>query len=547
MRLFALLRRESPVSIGRIALMAVLSGIVNAVLLGVINAAAGSPERQTSTSYLLSFCLIIALFIVAQQYILQTSTLLVETVLNNTRNGIVQLIRDADLGPLENVGRAAIYSVVSQQMVTISNAAASVVVAAQSVVMIAFSVFYLALLSRAAFFLTVAIAGLAFYIHYREVRQLTAASEITQKTETSFFALLTGLLEGFKEVKMNRQRSDDLAADMVETSNELAQLKIVTGERFARAFVFAQTVFYVLIATIVFILPRFNQADTPIVTKAAATILFIIGPLSNLASAIPAFSNANVAVAAIERIEAVLAEARSRVPLGAVVQLDLGGFETITLENVVYRYLDKQQQPLFTLGPVNLTIRRGETIFLIGGNGSGKSTLLKILTSLYYPHSGRILVDGRPLTPEAYRAYRALFAPIFVDYHVFKTLYGLRPVDPERAAELLRLLEIDDKTAVVDDRFTNTDLSTGQRKRLAMLIALLEQRPIHVLDEWAADQDPVFRRFFYERLLRDMKAQGKTILAATHDDHYFDVADRVLKLENGLVTPYLGELGGTGA
>jgi putative ATP-binding cassette transporter len=543
MRLFALLRRESPISIGRIAAMAALSGIVNAALLGVINAAAGSPERQTSTKYLVVFCVIILLFIVAQQYILQTSTLLVETVLNRVRQRIVEQIREADLGPLESLGRAAIYTAVAQQVSTISNAAAAVVIAAQSAVMVAFSVFYLALLSRLAFLLTVVIAVIAFIVHYREMQSLTAAHKETQERQTHFFELLTGLLEGFKEVKMNRRRSDDLATDMNASSDSLARLKIATGERFARAFVFAQTVFYVLIATVVFILPRFNQADTPIVTKAAATILFIIGPLSNLATALPTFSAANVAVAGIERIEEALEQARSRVPLDSGAGIDYSSFETITLENVVYRYLDKHGQPMFTLGPIDLTIRRGETIFLIGGNGSGKSTLLKILTSLYYPHSGRILVDGRPLTPESYRAFRALYSPIFVDYHVFKVLYGLRPVDPQRASELLSLLEIEDKTAIVADRFTNTELSTGQRKRLAMLINLLEARPIQVLDEWAADQDPVYRRFFYEGLLRDLKADGRTVIAATHDDHYFHVADRVLRMENGILMPWSAEGG----
>lgn len=540
MRLFALLRRESPISIGRIGLMAAISGMVNAALLGVINAAAASYAGQTSSRLLMLFIGIFGLFVLAQHYILVTSTLLVQTVLNRIRQRLVERIRKADLLPLEEIGRSAIYATLSVQIVTISNAAASVVIALQSAVMVLFSVFYLTILSVTAFLMTLLIALIAFTIHYRELRRLTKVHEVTQARESHFFGLLTGLLDGFKEVKMNRARSDDLAADMNASSEALARLKISTGERFARLFVFSQSVFYVLIAAVVFLLPRFQPADSPIVIKAAATILFIIGPLSNLVTVLPTFNNANVAVVAIEKIEAALDEARSPLP-AAGTESAFSQFRTISLHQVVYRYFDRDGRPLFTLGPIDLTIQRGETIFLVGGNGSGKSTLLKILTSLYYPQGGEIRVDGEPLGRESYAAYRELFAPIFVDYHVFDVLYGLRPVDTKRAAAFRRLLEIDAKTDIVDDRFTTTDLSTGQRKRLAMLINLLEDRPIQILDEWAADQDPLFRRFFYEQLLLDMKKAGKTIIAATHDDHYFHIADRVLKMDNGQLEPWPGQ------
>ncbi|MDQ3281408.1 MAG: ATP-binding cassette domain-containing protein, partial [Acidobacteriota bacterium] len=186
-------------------------------------------------------------------------------------------------------------------------------------------------------------------------------------------------------------------------------------------------------------------------------------------------------------------------------------------------------------GPISLSFQRGELLFIVGGNGSGKSTLLKLLTSLYYPHSGELRLDGAALHRETYADYRSLFSPIFGDYYLFEVLYGLRPVDEMRVRTLLRRLEIADKTTVANDRFSTTDLSTGQRKRIALLINYLEDRPIQVFDEWAADQDPQFRRFFYEVLLAELKAAGKTVIAATHDDRYFHVADRVLRMENGHV------------
>jgi len=173
------------------------------------------------------------------------------------------------------------------------------------------------------------------------------------------------------------------------------------------------------------------------------------------------------------------------------------------------------------------------TLFRIGGTGSGKSTLMKTLVGLYHPTSGAIVMDGTLITAETAAWYRSHFTVIFSDYHLFDRLYGFEHVSPTRVNELLKLMQIEDKTAFEDGRFTTLELSSGQRKRLALVVALLEDRPILVLDEWAADQDPPFRKFFYEQILADLKRQGKTVIAVTHDDRYFAVADRIVKMEYG--------------
>lgn len=187
--------------------------------------------------------------------------------------------------------------------------------------------------------------------------------------------------------------------------------------------------------------------------------------------------------------------------------------------------------------PIDLEARAGEILFIVGGNGSGKSTLLKALTGLYHPQSGSITMDDTLLNQENATWYRSHFSAVFSEYHLFDRLYGLADVPAERVHELLRLMQLSDKTAFENGRFTTLDLSHGQKKRLGLLVALLENRPILVLDEWAADQDPPFRRYFYEELLPQLKQQGKTIIAVTHDDKYFDRADRVVKMEYGGFVP----------
>jgi len=163
----------------------------------------------------------------------------------------------------------------------------------------------------------------------------------------------------------------------------------------------------------------------------------------------------------------------------------------------------------------------------------GKTTFLKLLTALYRPTRGGIKVDDLEIGPTNVRSYRNLFSAIFSDFYLFEKLHGLSAADPERVNALLRLMQISDKTAFSEGRFTNINLSTGQRKRLALVVSYLEDKPVYVFDEVAADQDPEFRKYFYETLLPEMKSAGKTVVVVSHDDRYFRAGDRVLQMDYG--------------
>jgi len=195
---------------------------------------------------------------------------------------------------------------------------------------------------------------------------------------------------------------------------------------------------------------------------------------------------------------------------------------------------------LFSVGPLDMTLNQGEMLFIVGGNGSSKSTLLKLLTGLYYPATGFLSVDDDEIDQSHYHNYRELFSIIFTDFHLFDKLYGLHQIDEQLLKSLLHSMQLDKKTHYLDGQFTNLNLSTGQKKRLAFITAILEDKPIYVFDELAADQDPAFRQYFYEVVLQELKQQGKTIIAVTHDDKYFHVADRVLKMEYGQIVNLRG-------
>ena len=183
---------------------------------------------------------------------------------------------------------------------------------------------------------------------------------------------------------------------------------------------------------------------------------------------------------------------------------------------------------------LSLALRPAEVVFVVGGNGSGKTTLAKLLVGLYEPEDGDVVLDGKVVSQAERESYRQLFSAVFSDFHIFDAALGLDADDGDaRASELLEALALSHKVRIDSGVFSTTKLSTGQQKRLALLIACLEDRPICVFDEWAKDQDPSYKDVFYTEILPSLRARGKCVLVITHDDRYFHLADRCLKLEYG--------------
>jgi len=263
-------------------------------------------------------------------------------------------------------------------------------------------------------------------------------------------------------------------------------------------------------------------------------LLYMKGPLEYLVTTLPVVSRANVA---FKRI-ADLAEQFSS-PEPHLLLSDKAApkplVEHLELRDVHYAFPAVDGSKPFALGPVNLSIAQGEIVFIVGENGGGKTTLIKLLLGLYAPQGGEIILNGAPVMAENRDDYRQLFTTIFADYYLFDELVQGDQEIPEDANRYLERLEIAHKVTIRDGAFSTTDLSTGQRKRLALLNAWLEERPVLVFDEWAADQDPAFRRIFYTELLPELKYLGKTIIVISHDDRYFDVADQLVRMEAGRV------------
>jgi putative ATP-binding cassette transporter len=514
--------------------MSIVSGLANSFILGIITIAADTASYDNlNFRYFILFSIAFSIFIIGKRYSLTKSTIIAENIIRKVRIRIAKKIANSELFFIENIGKGKIFTRLTQNTNIISQSITILLNALQAGITLFFCIFYLLLISKIAFFITIITLSAAIFIYLCHEKQISSNLEESINQENIFFDMLNDTLDGFKELKINKKKTDHHLEILNEIAIDTEKLKIKTGIQFVIDLMFSQTSFYILLAIVTFLLPRFGHIDSELVIRIAAAILFIIGPLNNLVGAVPDFARANVAIGVLYQLENQLDDASKTYKTTVPVQ-KFTSFKKIQFEKTVYYYPDAEGNPLFTIGPFDMSIQQGELVFVIGGNGSGKSTFLKLLTGLYYPTSGIIKLDDLTITKKSYPPYRELYSIIFNDFHLFKILYGYKQTkDFEKLNDLLKLMKLDLKTEIIDGKFTNINLSTGQRKRLAMIVSLLDDKPICVYDEWAADQDPDFRKYFYDFLLKDLKDKGKTIIAVSHDDRYFHVADRVLKMEFG--------------
>jgi putative ATP-binding cassette transporter len=536
MSFFQLVRREMQGSLDRLVLVSGLGGISTASILAAINS--GAQAADSGKVSLWSGALFITalfLFVKTQHYILITTTAEIEGIVHKLRVRLMDLVRRSELLPLEGIGRAEIVAAITKETSTLTQVSNTLAFSAQGAVLIFFVAIYVAYLSLVAFALSVVIVGVAAALFHARSRQLTMATREASQWENRLFDRLIDLLDGFKEVRLNSSRSDDLFHDIVEVSRAAANIKIRTQAETFKRMVLLQSSMYALLGAVVFVVPTIGDSiGAGSITKTITALVFVVGACFGLVQSIPIITAANVAADNIDRLEAKLLATIGAAQVTADEQRKR--FEKIEMRDVIFRYVDKWSEAVFQVGPLDFTLQSGDLVFITGGNGSGKSTFLKVLAGLYKPDSGEITFDGVRLNDRTRQVYRELIAAIFPDYHLFQRLYGIPEPDPDEVDRLLAQFRLLDKTGITDGEFRTVDLSSGQRKRLALIVSTLEKRPILLLDEWAADQDPEFRRLFYFDLLPALNKSGVTIVAITHDDRYLDELDvpaRRLRMDEG--------------
>lgn len=532
------IRTESPEFRGIIVVISVVSGIVNgfAVALAIDAAKKLEPGKLQIREFLL-FAVALAAFWVSKEYVLNRTTAIVEGIIRDIRMRIMRSIRTTNLTVFEKMNRGRIYSVLSTDALTLSMSSGAIINATSSACMLAFVILNIGFLSGYALAITIVFITSAVYLYILKSKTVNSELAAASRLENEFFENLNGLLYGYKELKLSRAKNNDFFnADLWNVITSTASLRSKTGKTMNQSVLIGQTFLLFTVAGILFLLPNLKPDDVAIVVPVVAIVLFAAGPIGDVVVAIPALARAGTAIDNIYALEKDLKQNQNETEIFAETQpLVEEPFESIECRDLSFSYPETpgNGHDVFQIQPFDFRVKAGEIVFVVGGNGSGKSTFLKLLTALYEPAAGSILWNGRPVTADRLASYRNLFTPIFTDFHIFKRILGVPDLDENKVRELIARMDLVGKTDVKDKRLTHTDLSTGQKKRLALILAKLDNRPIYIFDEWAADQDPTFRRFFYTQLLPEIKSQGHTVIAVTHDDSYFSHADRVLKMEYG--------------
>ncbi len=395
---------------------------------------------------------------------------------------------------------------------------------------------YLSWLSWGLFILVVIVITLGIFGHRLISMRAIKPLRLAREQDDALYAHFRGLIQGIKEIKLHRRRSDAFLMDVLYPTAEACRKEnIAAMTLFILAAALGTAFLYFLIGVILFEAIQWQGITLEIITGYTLTVLYMMSPLTGIVSDLPTLSRAGVALDKIDSLKRELAAQleNTNACMPAKASIDSGLLEFI---GVTHRYKREGDERDFTLGPLNLTFQPGELVFITGGNGSGKSTFGLLLVGLYHPEGGQIRLNGEVIGDTNRENYRQQFSVVFSDFYLFDSLLGLMEENLDsKARTYLTRLQLDHKVTVEDGVLSTLELSQGQRKRLALVTAYLEDRPFYVFDEWAADQDPIFKEIFYTAILTDLKARGKTVVVVTHDDHYYHLADRCVRIENGQI------------
>ncbi len=519
-------------------LLAVAAGaaasIATVALLAVINRVLHSVEGLTHGLFL-GFAALCGVTLVSRAASDIAVNVVGQRLVADVRRMLGRQILAAPVDALERYRTHRLVPVLTHDVDMISDVAFVAAGFAISTAVVLGCLIYLAVLSPVLFVLTAAVlavgvAGQAV-ARGRGVRGFWAARDAEDDLHKAYRAIT----DGAKELRLNRPRRGRLYREQIDAVAErIRRVNQSAINTFVVANAFGSALFFLVIALVFGWASLVGGVAPEVLSGFVLVLLYMKGPVDQMMQSLSNVSRAHVAFRRIADVAGAFATAEPQGEADAVPPVARSP-AVLSLEGVVYAFGTEAGEASFTLGPVDLSLRGGEMLFIVGDNGSGKTTLIKLLLGLYAPQAGRIAIDGVPVTDQTRDDYRQLFSTVFSDNHLFDDLPEGAAAMTKEAAAYLERLEIGHKVTVREGRFSTTDLSTGQRKRLALVQAYLEGRPILVFDEWAADQDPTFRHAFYTEILPDLRRQGRTLVVISHDDRYFGVADRVIHMRDGRV------------
>jgi putative ATP-binding cassette transporter len=518
-------------------LLGAVSGIGNAIIIFIINFALSLNPNQDSNAntlfnLLLFFILGILIYIVGQRLTRIKLIRFINGFVYNKRLELINKILKTPYQEIEKFQSGKIFAVLNNDTEAISGYINSIVGALISSITVICSFIYLGVLDLKVLALSIGVVLIAAGLYFIAGRISHKIWEQTRDIQNTFFNFINDMLTGFKELYLNLKKQGEFKEDMLSSCNSYRKKRIKADTNMANVFILGELVFTLVIGIIALVYPRiFEDVEMSTLRNYVFVFLYITGPINIILFAIPNAIQFRISLKRIGEVTNELAQIETDNVEIDRCEYSREQFE-LSLSNITFKYTNENGDE-FKVGPIDYAFKSSEIIFITGGNGSGKSTLAKLITGIYTPEEGIVTINGKNVTNSTLRQQ---FSAIFSDFHLFDKLYG---IDFEGKAELiqqyLQILHLEDKVKVNAGKFSSTKLSTGQRKRLALMISYLEDKPVCLFDEWAADQDPEFRMYFYSVLLPELKKKNKCVIAITHDDRYFNLADKVIKMEMGKI------------
>lgn len=514
----------------------VISGASNAALLAAINTALQG-ERAGSQRLILAFaglCILLPLTRYASETLLNG---LGQEALYTLRMDLIRRVLAAPLRHLERIGPHRLLAALTDDVPLITGSVVVIPLLCVNATVVIGCLVYMGTMSPMLLAIVLGFMALGIATYQFPILRASRAFHLGALDAEALLAHFHAVTLGMKELKIHGDRRRAFLDDVVAPAATSLQRHNASGMRiYTAASSWGQTLVFVVIGLILFVLAGAQHIGGPTLTAYVLSLLYLMVPLQVIMNMLPGLARSNVALNRVRALRRELSADGTDVeaaPAGSPPPL---AWRKLRLESVRHAYHREGDPNDFVLGPLTLAFEAGETVFITGGNGSGKTTFLKLLTGLYAPEDGTIFVDNRAVASGTRDQYRQHFSVVFADFFLFEALLGLTsPALDRRAQAYLQRLALTDKVRIEQGRLSTLDLSQGQRKRLALLTAYLEDRPVYVFDEWAADQDPFFKNVFYMELLPELKASGKTIFVISHDDRYYHLADRLIKLEDGQV------------
>jgi putative pyoverdin transport system ATP-binding/permease protein len=541
MRLFTYLFKSSRRMVLLVSFAGLMSGIFSAGLIALINYALNhghSMPRRILLAFVAVSLAKIAAGIISQLLLVDFS----QTTLLQLTDDLCRKVLNTPFEKLEQMGPARIQTTLTDDAAVLAAAIQALPALATNIAVLLGCSAYLIYLSRTVFIGMVVMIVFGALSYKVLITRAQAAIQLAREGRERLFGHFRALIEGVKELKLSGiRRTTFMESEIGKTAEFLRHQNLVAITQYMIADGWSQLMFYALIGLLLFAAPSLMPMSLEGLTGYVFATLYMMSPVWVIIGTVPTFVRGQVSLDKVLELGASL-ESSVQAGTARAVTASLGG-QSVTasapirleLSRLVFAYQDQSvRDNHFVLGPVDFSLRDGEVVFVTGGNGSGKSTFVKLLVGLYTPQSGQIHFNEEMVDNSNRQSYREYFSAVFSDYYLFDNLLGLASsANEEDLRKYLMQLEMDHKVRIKDGRFSTIALSQGQRKRLALLTAYLEDRPIYVFDEWAADQDPAYRTVFYKQLVPELKRRGKCVVVITHDDRFFHLGDRVVKFESG--------------